>query len=153
MEKHTIMDGKVHVYKRERSKYWQCSTYLSGKNRRASTKQELLTDAKHFAEDWYYGLIGQHRSGQLKDGHPFMKAAQEFENAVRGVPEIVEVARMMGQPDYLVRVVTSDADHFESLYIDVLANLPHVQKLTSQLAMKIVKRTTELPLKQPGTKP
>lgn len=70
----------------------------------------------------------------------------EFEDAVRTVPEIVEVARMMGQPDYLVRVVAADADHFESLYIDVLANLPHVQKLTSQLAMKIIKRTTEVPL-------
>lgn len=77
----------------------------------------------------------------------------EFEHAVCGVPEIVEVARMMGQPDYLVRVVTADADHFESLYIDVLANLPHVQKLTSQLAMKIIKRTTELPLRQPSTTP
>jgi DNA-binding Lrp family transcriptional regulator len=70
----------------------------------------------------------------------------EFENAVCGVPEIVEVARMMGQPDYLIRVVAADADHFESLYIDTLANLPHVQKLTSQLAMKIIKRTTELPV-------
>jgi DNA-binding Lrp family transcriptional regulator len=70
----------------------------------------------------------------------------DFEDAVQGVPQIIEVARMMGQPDYLLRVVTSDADHFESLYIDVLANLPHVQKLTSQLAMKIIKRTTELPL-------
>lgn len=77
----------------------------------------------------------------------------EFEDAVRAVPEIVEVARMMGQPDYLVRVVTADANHFESLYIDVLANLPHVEKLTSQLAMKIIKRTTELPLPQPGTNP
>jgi len=70
----------------------------------------------------------------------------DFEDAVQGVPQIIVVARMMGQPDYLLRVVTSDADHFESLYIDVLANLPHVQKLTSQLAMKIIKRTTELPL-------
>ena len=72
----------------------------------------------------------------------------EFEDAVCGVPQIVEVARMMGQPDYLVRVVTADADAFESLYIDVLANLPNVQKLTSQLAMKIIKRTTELPVAQ-----
>lgn len=71
----------------------------------------------------------------------------EFEQAVHDVPEIVEVARMMGQPDYLVRVITADADHFESLYIEVLANLPHVEKLTSQLAMKIIKRTTELPLR------
>lgn len=70
----------------------------------------------------------------------------EFEEAVQAVPEIVEAARMMGQPDYLLRVVTADADSFESLYIDRLASLPHVQTLTSQLAMKIVKRTTELPI-------
>lgn len=69
-----------------------------------------------------------------------------FEEAVTAVPQIVEVARMMGQPDYLLRIVATDADAFEALYIDVLANLPHVEKLTSQLAMKIVKRTTELPL-------
>lgn len=69
-----------------------------------------------------------------------------FEDAVAAVPQIVEVARMMGQPDYLLRIVATDADAFEALYIDVLANLPHVEKLTSQLAMKIVKRTTELPL-------
>ncbi len=70
----------------------------------------------------------------------------DFERAVADVPQIIEVARMMGQPDYLLRVVTTDAESFEGLYIDVLASLPHVQKLTSQLAMKVVKRTTELPL-------
>jgi len=70
----------------------------------------------------------------------------EFEQAVQEIPEIVEAARMMGQPDYLLRVITRDADQFESLYIDRLANLPHVQTLTSQLAMKIVKRSVELPI-------
>lgn len=70
----------------------------------------------------------------------------DFEQAVADVPQIVEAARMMGQPDYLLRVVTGDAESFEALYIDVLASLPHVQTLTSQLAMKVVKRTTELPL-------
>ena len=77
----------------------------------------------------------------------------EFETAVMDVPQIVEVARMMGQPDYLLRVVTAGPEQFEALYIDVLAKLPHVQKLTSQLAMKIIKRTTELPLRQSGTNP
>ena len=72
-----------------------------------------------------------------------------FEDAVTDVPEIVEVARMMGQPDYLLRVVTRDAQAFEALYIDVLASLPHVQTLTSQLAMKVVKRTTALPIDTP----
>ena len=70
----------------------------------------------------------------------------EFEAAIAEIPEIVEAARMMGQPDYLLRIVTSDAAAFETLYIDQLASLPHVQTLTSQLAMKVVKRTPELPL-------
>ena len=39
-----------------------------------------------------------------------------------------------------------DADAFESLYIDVLAGLPHVQTLTSQIAMKTVKRSRRLPI-------
>ena len=70
----------------------------------------------------------------------------EFEEAIQAIPQIVEAARMMGQPDYLLRVVAADADAFESLYMDELAALPHVQTLTSQLAMKVVKRTTELPV-------
>ena len=70
----------------------------------------------------------------------------EFETAVMDVPQIVEVARMMGQPDYLLRVVTAGPEQFEALYIDVLAKLPHVQKLTSQLAIKSIKRTTQLPV-------
>ncbi|MGI9594808.1 MAG: Lrp/AsnC family transcriptional regulator [Acidimicrobiales bacterium] len=70
----------------------------------------------------------------------------DFERAVNRVPAIVEVLRMMGQPDYLLRVVTPDAEAFETLYFDVLAGLPNVQTLTSQIAMKVVKRTHELPV-------
>lgn len=64
----------------------------------------------------------------------------EFEEAVQEIDEVVEAMRMMGQPDYLLRVATADANSFEALYMDHLARLPHVQTLTSQLAMKTVKR-------------
>jgi Lrp/AsnC family transcriptional regulator, leucine-responsive regulatory protein len=63
-----------------------------------------------------------------------------FETAVGAVDDVVEVMRMMGQPDYLLRIATTDAESFEALYMDHLARLPHVQTLTSQLAMKTVKR-------------
>jgi DNA-binding Lrp family transcriptional regulator len=69
-----------------------------------------------------------------------------FESAIADVREIIEAARMMGQPDYQLRIATASADSIEALYIDRLANLPHVQTLTSQLPMKIVKRTTQLPI-------
>lgn len=74
------------------------------------------------------------------------EAMSEFETAVDAIPAIVEALRMMGQPDYLLRIATADAETFEALYFDVLAGLPHVQTLTSQIAMKVVKRTDVLPI-------
>lgn len=78
MSKHTIMGGKVHVYMRENSSVWQCSTYLGGKNHRVSTKEESLSQAKEFAEDWYLGLRGKHRAGELKNEKTFAFAARKF---------------------------------------------------------------------------
>ncbi len=49
----TLMDGKVHVYKRENSRFWQCSTYMHGQNHRVSTKEEALSQAREFAREWY----------------------------------------------------------------------------------------------------
>lgn len=69
----------------------------------------------------------------------------EFEEAAQHIDDVVEAMRMMGQPDYLLRVATADANAFEALYMDHLARLPHVQTLTSQLAMKTVKRTYAAP--------
>jgi integrase len=78
MQSHEMMDGKLHVYKRDRSPYWQCSTYLAGRNWRVSTKEESLAHAKDFAEDWYMGLKGQQRSGEIKAGKKFPEAAKQF---------------------------------------------------------------------------
>lgn len=78
MANHTIMGGKVHVYKRGRSRYWQCSTYIAGKNRRVSTKQESLAQAKDFAEDWYLDLRGKNNRGELKSEKTFKQAAEQF---------------------------------------------------------------------------
>lgn len=55
-ESHSFMDGKVHVYKRDKSRFWQCSTYLDGRNYRVSTKEETLTLAKEFAREWYMAV-------------------------------------------------------------------------------------------------
>jgi integrase len=79
METHTIMGGKVHVYKRDNSSCWQCSSYLEGKNRRVSTKEESLSKAKDFAEDWYLELRGMQRAGELKSEKTFKIAAKRFE--------------------------------------------------------------------------
>lgn len=77
-EHHELMGGKLRVYKRENSNLWQASTYLAGKNRRISTKEESLSHAKEIAEDWYLELRGKARAGVLKTGKLFRDAAKHF---------------------------------------------------------------------------
>ncbi len=77
-EHHTILGGKVHVYMRPNSSHWQCSTYLAGKNRRLSTKDDSLARAKEIAEDWYLQLRGKLRSGEIKSEKTFGEAAEQF---------------------------------------------------------------------------
>src|SRR5450755_2970930 len=79
-EHHELMGGKLHIYKRENSRHWQCSTYLAGKNWRKTTKEESLAHAKDIAEDWYLELRGKARTGDLKSGPTFQKAADAFLN-------------------------------------------------------------------------
>jgi integrase len=77
-EQHELMGGKLHVYRRDNSRYWQCSTYLEGRNWRVSTKEDSLSHAKDFAEDWYLGLKGKSRAGELRVGKTFRQAAEQF---------------------------------------------------------------------------
>ena len=78
MDHHTILGGKVHIYRRENSSKWQCSTYLAGKNRRTTTKEDSLSRAKDFAEDWYLELRGKSRTGELTSERNFKRAAEKF---------------------------------------------------------------------------
>jgi Phage integrase, N-terminal SAM-like domain len=66
------------VYKRENSRYWQCSTFLNDHNYRTSTKEDSLERAKDFAEDWYLNLRVKHKYGILKHGKTFAQAAEQF---------------------------------------------------------------------------
>lgn len=60
-ETHSLMDGKVHVYRRESSRFWQCATYLSGYNFRQTTKETNISYAMDFARDWYLDRVAEDR--------------------------------------------------------------------------------------------
>lgn len=76
--KHTLMDGRVHVYKRENSRYWQCATFINDRNFRVSTGKDSVAEAMDFAEDWYLTLRGKARAGILKVEKTFREAAEVF---------------------------------------------------------------------------
>lgn len=60
-ECHTIEDGKVHIYRRAGSRFWQCAVYLSGRNFRQSTRQTNIAYAIAFARDWYLDQVAEDR--------------------------------------------------------------------------------------------
>lgn len=77
MERHSIISGKLNVYKREDSRYWQCSSFMNGKNHRQSSKETNLARAKVFALDWYAELCAR-LLGDEHGGRLFIQAAQAF---------------------------------------------------------------------------
>lgn len=78
MPTHSILGGKVHLYRRGDAESWHCSTYYKGKNHRRSTKETSLPHAQEIAEDWYLELRGKARAGLLKTGKTFRQAADQF---------------------------------------------------------------------------
>jgi hypothetical protein len=77
-EQHTILGGKVYVYKRPNSSRWQCSNFFAGKNRRTSTREESLSKAKEVAEDWYLHLRGELLTGELTAEKTFREVSEQF---------------------------------------------------------------------------
>lgn len=76
---HELLGGKLHLYKWDNSRFWQCATFLAGTNHRQSKKKEGLGQARDVAEDWYLGLKGKLRAGELKTGKTFKFAAAAFQ--------------------------------------------------------------------------
>lgn len=69
-----------------------------------------------------------------------------FEEAVPGVPEVIQAQRLFGDPDFILHVMTKDIAAFQKLYDDSLSTLPSVMRLTSTLVMKDVVQNRPLPL-------
>jgi Lrp/AsnC family leucine-responsive transcriptional regulator len=72
---------------------------------------------------------------------------QNFEEAVRKVPEVMECYLMSGEFDYLVRVVITDTADFERLHAEQLTRLPGVARVQSSFALRSVCKSLTLPIR------
>lgn len=69
-----------------------------------------------------------------------------FEAAIRAAPEVVECHMLMGDVDFLLRVVTCNVDTYERFVRERLAVVPGVRSINSSIALSQVKATSKLPL-------
>jgi len=70
---------------------------------------------------------------------------RRFAAAVADMPEILEVYRMAGEIDYLLKVCVPTMAAFDAWYRRLIGSLP-LRNVTSRFAMERVKHTTALPL-------
>ena len=74
-------------------------------------------------------------------------ALLRFEEAVRAHPEILECYTLMGDTDFLLRIVCRDIKAYEAFFLDHLSRFPGVQSVNSSIALAVIKETTALPLR------
>ena len=71
---------------------------------------------------------------------------QAFETGLAGIPNVVSAERLFGDPDYLLRVLTTDLTAYHALQDERLGVLPGVQRMTSTLVMKRVVADRSIPI-------
>lgn len=68
-----------------------------------------------------------------------------FAALLAGMPEVMEVHRMAGEIDYLLRVAVANMAAYDDFYRRLIAQTP-LKNVTSHFAMERVKSTTAYPL-------
>ena len=70
---------------------------------------------------------------------------KKFTQATRDIPEIVEIYRMSGDVDYLLKIVVPDIAGYDAVYKRLIKAVD-LQDVSSSFAMEVLKSTTALPL-------
>ena len=74
--------------------------------------------------------------------------AKEFKNTVALMPEIIEVFRMGGEVDYLIKAIVEDIAGYDRLYQKLIS--VELLEVTAGFVMEKIKETNQLPILPPG---
>ena len=89
---------------------------------------------------------------EIESGDHSKEWLDRFADTVVAMPEVMEVHRMAGDVDYLLRVAAANMAEFDLFYRKLIALLP-LKNVTSRFAMELVKGTTAFPIPAAPPKP
>ena len=81
----------------------------------------------------------------VKTAHHTESWLNDFAASIARIPEVVEVYRMSGEIDYLLKVVCPDLAEFDRIYKQLIS-IADFSDVRSTFSMEELKYTTELPL-------
>jgi len=70
----------------------------------------------------------------------------DFDEAIRRFPEVVECYTLMGNTDYLLKIIVPSIAAYEKFFREKLSQLPAVRETNSTIALSEIKCTTALPI-------
>jgi Lrp/AsnC family transcriptional regulator len=68
-----------------------------------------------------------------------------FATAVSAMPEVLEIYRMAGDVDYMLRVIVGDMQSYDEFYRKLISSVA-LKNVTSRFAMEKIKSVTSLPV-------
>ncbi|WP_136441171.1 Lrp/AsnC family transcriptional regulator [Pacificoceanicola onchidii] len=74
------------------------------------------------------------------------RAFDEFLDAARDVPEVLEIQTFLGQVDVRLSVIARDMGHYQQLYRERLLTLPHIADIEALMHVAQLKTQESLPL-------
>lgn len=69
-----------------------------------------------------------------------------FADAVREYPEVMDCYVVLGNVDFLLRIVAADIKAYEQFFFEKLSQLPGIQEVTSSIVLSDIKHTMALPI-------
>jgi len=69
-----------------------------------------------------------------------------FSEAVSDYPEVLDCYVVLGNVDFLLRIVTEDIKAYEQFFFEKLSQLPGIQEVNSSIVLSDIKHTTVLPI-------
>lgn len=69
-----------------------------------------------------------------------------FADAVKNYPEVMECYVLLGNVDFLLRIVAEDIKAYEQFFFEKLSQLPGIQEVTSSIVLSDIKHSTALPV-------
>ncbi len=97
-------------------------------------------------------LLDQHKLGLNLTVYTAIRTLQHtkdwydlFSAMVTTMPNVMEVHRMSGEIDYLMRSVVPDMSSYDTMYLDMIKNLD-LSDVSSSFSMETIKYSTALPL-------
>lgn len=74
------------------------------------------------------------------------RAFDDFIDAARRVPEVLEIQTFLGQVDVRLQVIARDMKHYQQIYRDKLLVLPHIADVEALMHVARLKNAVGLPI-------